>query len=241
MYLVESVTERYGQQEVQIGTVSPASDTVAGMPYPARMPRRFTCENCGASFSVPPAALAKYPNWTPKQCGPCRSGKTPSAATPADALLKYEGGPQSGVFTDGGCDPNPGPGGWAAVKVRDGVLFEERAGHEPHTTNNRMELRGLIEAFAMLEDDEETTIYSDSSYAVKTVTEWAAGWEKNGWRRGKQKEPVQNLELVQELVAAARAHPKVKLEWLRGHAGSRWNEYADALVRQQQHPERKPA
>jgi ribonuclease HI len=125
------------------------------------------------------------------------------------------------------------------VKVRDGTLVEERAGHEPDTTNNRMELRALIEAFAMLDADEGTTIYSDSSYGVKTVNEWAAGWEKNGWRRGKQKERVENLDLVQELLAASRAHPRVKLEWLRGHAGSRWNEYADALVRQHQHPERK--
>jgi ribonuclease HI len=201
----------------------------------------FTCRDCGASFTVPKSALDKYPGWTPKQCHNCRGGKTPAAFDPADALLKFEGGPQTGVFTDGGCDPNPGPGGWAAVKVRAGALVEERAGHEPDTTNNRMELRALIEAFAMLDAGEETTIYSDSSYAVKTVTEWAAGWERNGWRRGKQKEPVLNLDLVQELLAASRAHPLVKLEWLKGHAGSRWNEYADALVRQNQHPERKPA
>ena len=202
------------------------------------MPPSFRCRDCGASFTVPKSALDKYPGWTPKQCHNCRSGKTPAAADPAEALLKFEGGPQDGVFTDGGCDPNPGPGGWAAVKVHDGVLVEERAGHEPDTTNNRMELRALIEALAMLDRDEETMIYSDSSYAVKTVNEWAAGWERNGWRRGKSKEPVLNLDLVQELLAAARAHPQAKLEWLRGHAGSRWNEYADALVRQNQHPER---
>jgi ribonuclease HI len=190
---------------------------------------------------VPEAALEKYPGWTPKQCNNCRAGKTRAAAAPADVLLKFDGGPDTGVFTDGGCDPNPGPGGWAAVKVRDGALVEERAGHEAQTTNNRMELRALIEAFEMLGADEKTTIYCDSQYVVKTVTEWAPAWERNGWRRGKQKQRVENLELVQQLLAAARAHPNVKLVWLRGHAGSRWNEYADALVRQHQHPERMPA
>jgi len=205
------------------------------------MPPSFTCKDCGASFTLPQAALDKYPGWTPKQCHNCRAGMTPAAPSPADALLKFDGGPTDGVFTDGGCDPNPGPGGWAAVKVRAGKLVEERAGHEPQTTNNRMELRGLIEAFEMLAPDEASTIYSDSSYAVKTATEWAPAWERNGWRRGKQKDRVENLELVQQLLAATRAHPRVKLEWLRGHAGSRWNEYADALVRQHQHPERHVA
>jgi ribonuclease HI len=204
------------------------------------MPASFTCRDCGAPFTVPQASLAKYPGWTPKQCGACRSGKTPAAATPADVLLNFDGGPQTGVFTDGGCDPNPGAGGWAAVKVRDGVLLEGRAGHEDATTNNRMELRALLEAFAMLGEDDEATIYSDSSYSVKAVTEWAPGWERNGWRRGKtKKEPVLNVDLMQELLAAARAHPRVQLAWLKGHAGSRWNEYADALVRQHQHPERR--
>ena len=143
------------------------------------------------------------------------------------------------IYTDGACDPNPGPGGWAAVHVRDGEIIEQRAGHDDGTTNNRMELRALIEAFAMLDAQQTATVYADSQYCVKIVNEWGAAWEANGWRRGKKKEPVENLDLVQQLVAAARAHANVSVEWLRGHDGSRWNEYADALVRQQQHPERR--
>jgi ribonuclease HI len=230
------------------------------------MPRTFTCRDCGASFTVPQPALDKYPGWTPRQCNDCRPRKpadNPAIPPPlpdamADAYgvepvvelgertrrsssftprSSTAGGPQTGIFTDGGCDPNPGPGGWAAVKVRDGEIIEERAGHEDATTNNRMELRALIEAFDMLDRDEPATIFCDSQYAVRTINEWAPAWEVNGWRRGKQRGRVENLDLVQTLLAAARAHPNVKIEWLRGHAGSTWNQYADRLVRRNQHPE----
>jgi ribonuclease HI len=80
----------------------------------------------------------------------------------------------------------------------------------------------------MLPEDAEITVYSDSNLCVQTVNEWAAGWERRGWRR--KTGPIANLELVQELYALARAHPKAKLTWIRAHDGSRWNEYADALA-----------
>jgi ribonuclease HI len=91
-----------------------------------------------------------------------------------------------------------------------------------------MELRALIEALKMLPPDAEATVYSDSELCVKTVNEWAPGWAARGWRR--KTGPIANLELVQELYALARAHPKVRLTWIRAHDGSRWNEYADALA-----------
>ena len=71
-------------------------------------------------------------------------------------------------------------------------------------------------------------MFSDSELCVKTINEWAAGWEARGWRR--KTGPIKNLELVQELYRLARAHPKVKLQWIRAHDGSRWNEYVDALA-----------
>ena len=72
------------------------------------------------------------------------------------------------------------------------------------------------------------TVYSDSQICVKTVNEWAAGWEKRGWRR--KSGPIANLELVQKLYALAGTHPDVTLQWIKAHDGSRWNEYADALA-----------
>jgi ribonuclease HI len=191
------------------------------------VPGQFTCKTCGRSFRLPPSALAKYPGWTPRQCRDCREGRTPP---PAGDRPPASVGPQSGIFTDGGCDPNPGPGGWAAVRVHDGAVVEERSGREEMSTNNRMELTALIEALRMTAPDEDVTIYCDSQYAVKTATTWASQWEANGWRRGKARDPVLNLDLVQQLLSLVRARPHARLMWLRSHAGATWNEYADRLV-----------
>ena len=189
----------------------------------------LSCETCGKSFKLLESVRAKYPGWTPKQCMACRSGKTTPADTPSEAASRFSAGPQSGIFTDGSSDPNPGPGGWGAVKVIDGEIIEQRAGREGQTTNNRMELTALIEAFKMTAEDEEIIVFSDSQYCVKTVNEWAAGWEKRGWKR--KDGPIVNLDLVQELFALARSRPRARVEWIRAHNGSRWNEYADALAR----------
>jgi ribonuclease HI len=148
--------------------------------------------------------------------------------TPEQVLARHRGGPRSGVFTDGSCEGNPGPGGWGVVWVEDDRVVAERHGAEARTTNNRMELRALIEAYELLPADAEVTIHSDSQLCVKTVNEWAAGWAARGWKR--KTGPIANLELVQELYALARAHPKAKLVWIQAHDGSRWNEYADALA-----------
>ena len=137
-------------------------------------------------------------------------------------------GPKEGVFTDGGCHGNPGPGGWAAVVVRDDQVVQQRYGRDPHTTNNRMELMALIAAFEMIEPDEQLTVWSDSQLCVNTVNLWAKGWERRGWRR--KGGPIKNLELVKRLYALARARPGAKLTWIKAHAGRRWNEYVDTLA-----------
>jgi ribonuclease HI len=80
----------------------------------------------------------------------------------------------------------------------------------------------------MLEEDAKTVIYSDSQICVNTVNQWAAAWQRRGWKR--KGGPIKNLELVQELYALAQAHPRVELRWIRAHQGNRWNEYADALA-----------
>ena len=148
--------------------------------------------------------------------------------TPEEARRRFHAGPKRGVFTDGSCEGNPGPGGWSAVWVEDDHVVEERAGGAAATTNNRMELLALIEALRMLPEDAEITIYSDSNLCVQTVNEWAAGWERRGWRR--KTGPIANLELVQELWGLARRHPRVSIRWIKAHDGSRWNEYADAMA-----------
>ena len=148
--------------------------------------------------------------------------------TPEEVLLRHTSGPRSGVFTDGSCEGNPGPGGWGVVWVEDDRIVREAHGADPATTNNRMELRALIEAYRMLPADADAVVYSDSQLCVKTINEWAAGWAARGWRR--KTGPIANLELVQELWSLARARPKARLTWIRAHDGSRWNEYADALA-----------
>jgi ribonuclease HI len=148
--------------------------------------------------------------------------------TTEEVLEQFHDGPQDGVFTDGGSVPNPGPGGWGAVYVVGGEVVAEACGHEPETTNNRMELTALIEAVALVPAGTPTVVYSDSRLAVQTITEWAQGWEARGWRRKSGR--VENLDLVKTAYYAFRRRPELRLEWIEAHRGYKWNEYADALA-----------
>jgi ribonuclease HI len=163
-----------------------------------------------------------------KPLRPRKSATAAAALAPEEVLARYDAGPRDGVFTDGSASPNPGPGGWAAVRVEGDAVVEARRGAAGHTTNNRMELTALIEAFRMLPENAEATVYSDSQLCVRTVNEWAPRWEAAGWKR--KTGPIENLDLVRELVTLARERPAVRLEWVPGHAGWRWNEYADAVA-----------
>ena len=207
----------------------------------------FECQVCSARFEVPQAALDKYAGWEPKYCrehspartkqparkrsggGGARSGsRSEENLTRAEVLAKYDGGPKTGLFTDGSSIPNPGPGGWGVVWVEDGEVREERHGHDPDTTNNRMELTALIEAFKLLPEDADATLYSDSRLCIDTITKWAPNWKRKGWK--KKGGPIKNLDLVQELFALASSHPGCRLEWIAAHSGHLWNEYADSLA-----------
>ncbi len=209
----------------------------------------FECQTCGVGFELPQSVLDRFPGWTPRYCrehSPKKSAKStarkPAKAAPrsrktrssgeenltrAEVLEKYTDGPQSGVFTDGSSIPNPGPGGWGVVWVDDGEILAELHGKEANTTNNRMELTALIEAYRQLPEDAEFPVYTDSRLCVDTITKWAPGWERKGWK--KKSGPIKNLELVQELLVLYRAHPRCPLEWIAAHSGNRWNEYADCL------------
>jgi ribonuclease HI len=148
--------------------------------------------------------------------------------TPAQVLERFPDPGQDGVFTDGSCSPNPGPGGWGVVWIENGQVIAERQGHELDTTNNRMELRALIEGYRLLPPGTAATMHSDSNLCVQTVNTWAKGWAARGWRR--KTGEIANLDLVRELWDLACAHPEVKLRWIAAHNGHRWNEYADALA-----------
>jgi ribonuclease HI len=91
-----------------------------------------------------------------------------------------------------------------------------------------MELQAMIAGLSMIPEGETMVLYTDSNLVVNTLTKWASGWEKAGWKR--KDGEVKNLELVKEAYALARARPKVAIRWIKAHDGSRWNEYADALA-----------
>jgi len=200
--------------------------------YPGWRPK-YCRDHSPRKAAASPSRSASSPKKT-AATGPGRGGAGRARPvreenlTPAEARAKYTDGPASGVFTDGSASPNPGPGGWGVVWVEDGRIVSEKHGHDPDTTNNRMELRALIEAFTMLPEDAAVTVYTDSRLCVNTITQWAPGWERRGWK--KKTGPIMNLELVQQLLALYRAHPACDLLWIAAHAGHRWNEYADSLA-----------
>ena len=131
------------------------------------------------------------------------------------------------MYTDGACPGNPGRGGWG-VWMSSGAHQKEMCGGEPQTTNNRMELTAVIEGLASLKRPCDITIYTDSEYVRKGITEWLASWKRRGWKTADNK-PVKNVDLWQRLETLAAAH-QVTWRWVKGHAGDPGNERADALA-----------
>ena len=132
------------------------------------------------------------------------------------------------IYTDGACKGNPGIGGWGALLVHNEQSIEIFDG-ELETTNNRMELKAVIEALnhaTSMNDDVQ--IYTDSSYVQKGIQEWIHNWKKNGWRSSNKK-PVKNQDLWQEL-DTLNSSLKVEWFWVKGHAGHPGNERADFLA-----------
>ena len=191
---------------------------------------------------MPAAISSRYADWVPPECPDCygggtqasRSGPAHSAGgreehlTLAEVLTTYTAGPDTGVFTDGSSIPNPGPGGWGAVWVEDGEVLAQDHGHDPDTTNNRMELLAIIHGIELGPAGRPVVVHSDSRLAVDTLTQWAAGWERRGWKR--RTGPIKNLDLVKQAWALVQARPEVQVQWVKAHVGNRWNEYADSLA-----------
>ncbi len=137
------------------------------------------------------------------------------------------------IFTDGACSGNPGPGGWAAL-LRFGDVEKIVSGGEKNTTNNRMELSGAIEGLNALKTPCTVTLYTDSQYVQKGMTEWMAGWKKRAFKG------VKNPDLWQALLSASAPH-KIDWQWVRGHSGHIENERVDEAARKAAEPYGYPA
>lgn len=133
------------------------------------------------------------------------------------------------IYTDGACKGNPGPGGWGVLLKSPGSQ-KELFGGELGTTNNRMELKAVIEALGALKRPCHVTLHVDSQYVLKGMTEWIAGWKAKGWQTA-AKQPVKNVDLWQQLDALVNsAGHTIAWRWVRGHNGDPGNEQADALA-----------
>jgi len=131
------------------------------------------------------------------------------------------------IYSDGACRGNPGPGGWGAL-LRYAGKEKHLYGGEPHTTNNRMELRAAIEALTALKEPCNVTLVTDSQYVRKGITEWISKWKTNDWRTSAKK-PVINQDLWKSLDALTSKH-QVNWKWVKGHSGHPDNEMADQLA-----------
>lgn len=131
------------------------------------------------------------------------------------------------IYTDGACKGNPGPGGWGAF-LQYGESIKELCGGKKETTNNQMELQGVIEGLLFLNRKCEVTIFTDSQYVKNGVEKWMYNWKKNGWKTANKK-PVKNKELWKDLDNAIAKHI-VSWKWVKGHSGDPGNERADKLA-----------
>lgn len=151
----------------------------------------------------------------PVQAGPAQADLPPAA------MRRVE------VWTDGGCKPNPGPGGWAAL-LRFGNAERELSGGAAQTTNNRMELTAAAEALEALTRPCVVALHTDSEYVRNGVTRWSTGWVRRNWRNAAG-DPVANMDLWRRVLDAAKRH-EISWHWVRGHSGDENNERVDRLA-----------
>ncbi|MDD3165054.1 MAG: ribonuclease HI [Oscillospiraceae bacterium] len=137
------------------------------------------------------------------------------------------------VYTDGACSGNPGPGGWGAILEWNG-LVKELSGGEKNTTNNRMELTGVIAALSALKEPCEVDLYTDSKYVCDALEKgWVWGWKKKGWIKS-DKKPALNVDLWEQLLPLVGYHT-MRYHWVKGHATNARNNRCDELAVAQSH------
>jgi ribonuclease HI len=201
--------------EVLSALVRKASSPVAQNTQPAG-------RQVGPPAGQLPASLRHSPAPPPVASAQRAPDRSPASASPAKDKL-----PHVEIYTDGGCDPNPGPGGYGVVLVHPRKRAEA-SGAFRLTTNNRMEILAAIKGLEMLNRPCTVTVYSDSQYLVKAMSDgWARRWKNNGWRL-RTKEPAKNVDLWERLLALSAVH-RVHFRWIKGHAGHRENERCDFL------------
>ncbi|MBN2034674.1 MAG: ribonuclease HI [Deltaproteobacteria bacterium] len=132
------------------------------------------------------------------------------------------------LYADGACSGNPGPGGYGTI-LRYGETEKEISGCESRTTNNRMELRAVIEGLRLLKKPCRVRVVTDSNYVVKGMTQWIKGWLAKNWVNS-EKKPVSNKDLWEDLLALSKIH-RLEWQWVRGHKGHKENERCDTLAR----------
>ncbi len=143
--------------------------------------------------------------------------------------MNKEGESPVEIYADGACQGNPGPGGYGAILRYQGKV-RKISGCHPKTTNNRMELMAVIKALEALERPSKVTVFTDSNYVVKGMTEWLPGWLRRGWKNS-QNRPVLNRDLWERLVSLSSRH-QVEWVWVRGHSGHPENEQCDQLAKE---------
>ena len=132
------------------------------------------------------------------------------------------------IWTDGACSGNPGPGGWAAIVI-DGNIEQEISGGEPWTTNQRMEMMGVLQGLRALPPGRAVDVFSDSAYVINCFRDkWWKKWQQNGWRNSKR-QPVANADLWQPLVELVNSG-SVTFRWVKGHSGDALNDLVDSLA-----------
>jgi len=132
------------------------------------------------------------------------------------------------IYTDGACSGNPGPGGWGSILMYNGHK-KELSGGEANTTNNRMELTGVIEALKALKEPCIVELYSDSKYVIDALSKgWAVSWRSKGWKKA-DKKPALNVDLWTVLLDLAEAH-ELNCHWVKGHAENEYNNRCDELA-----------
>lgn len=132
------------------------------------------------------------------------------------------------IYTDGACSGNPGPGGWGAILSYNGVE-KELSGGEKQTTNNRMELMGVISALQALKEPCIVELYSDSKYVIDALSKgWVYGWQKKGWIKS-DKKPALNVDLWERLLELIARHD-VRYHWVKGHAENEYNNRCDEMA-----------
>jgi ribonuclease HI len=156
--------------------------------------------------------------YRPKRASKSLPGLLPEAA-PGEVL----------VWTDGACQGNPGPGGWAALVVWEDGVTEEHSGGLPHTTNNIMEMTAALEGMRNIPEGSRVCVVTDSRYLHDGMTSWMTGWKRRGWKTAGG-DPVKNQEVWMALEAAAAGHEVVRWHWVKGHKGHALNERADVLA-----------